>query len=71
MKLIVKHHKTEIVIEDDGLRTDTNYNLITPSLNPLYADITPKTLTISNPTASDKPYDGTTAAVISGTLVCI
>jgi hypothetical protein len=28
MKLTVKHYKTEIVIEDDGLRTDTNYNLI-------------------------------------------
>ena len=28
MKLTVKHNKTEIVIEYDGLRTDTNYNLI-------------------------------------------
>jgi hypothetical protein len=28
MKLTVKHQKTEIIIEDDGLRTDTNYNLI-------------------------------------------
>ena len=28
MKLTVKHEKTEIVVEDDGLRTDTNYNLI-------------------------------------------
>ena len=32
----------------------TNYNLITPSLNPLYADITPKPLTISNAVASNK-----------------
>ena len=28
MKLTVKHRETEIIIEDDGLRTDTNYNLI-------------------------------------------
>ena len=28
MKITVKHEKTEIIIEDDGLRTDTNYNLI-------------------------------------------
>jgi hypothetical protein len=29
MKLTVKHHKTEIVIEDpEVLRTDSNYNLI-------------------------------------------
>ena len=47
----------------------TNYNLITPSLDNLYADITPKPLTIINLSASDKTYDGTTDAIISGTLV--
>jgi transcriptional regulator of NAD metabolism len=28
MKITVKHEKTEIIIQDEGLRTDTNYNLI-------------------------------------------
>jgi len=28
MKITVKHEKTEITISDEGLRTDTNFNLI-------------------------------------------
>jgi transcriptional regulator of NAD metabolism len=28
MKITVKHEKTEIIIQDEGLRTDTNFNLI-------------------------------------------
>lgn len=28
MKIRVKHKETEFIVEDDGLRTDTNYNLI-------------------------------------------
>jgi hypothetical protein len=28
MKIRVKHKETEIVVEDDMQRTDTNYNLI-------------------------------------------
>jgi transcriptional regulator of NAD metabolism len=28
MKIRVKHGSTEVVVEDDGLRTDTNYGLI-------------------------------------------
>ena len=28
MKIRVKHKETEFVIEDDGIRTDTNNNLI-------------------------------------------
>ena len=46
-----------------------NYSLVQPDTSSLYANITPKPLTISNPTASNKVYDGTTNATISGTLV--
>jgi len=28
MKITVKHEKTEIIVQDEGLRTDTNFNLI-------------------------------------------
>ena len=28
MKIRVKHKETELIVEDDGLRTDTNYGLI-------------------------------------------
>jgi hypothetical protein len=28
MKIRVKHKETELIVEDDGLRTDTNYALI-------------------------------------------
>jgi len=28
MIIRVKHKETEIIVEDDGLRTDTNYGLI-------------------------------------------
>ena len=28
MIIRVKHNHTEVVVEDDGLRTDTNYSLI-------------------------------------------
>jgi hypothetical protein len=28
MKIIVKHKETEFIVEDDGVRTDTNNNLI-------------------------------------------
>lgn len=28
MKIRVKHKETEFIVEDDGLRTDTNNNLI-------------------------------------------
>jgi hypothetical protein len=28
MKIRVKHLQTEIIVEDDGVRTDTNNNLI-------------------------------------------
>lgn len=28
MIIRVKHNHTEVIIEDDGLRTDTNYSLI-------------------------------------------
>jgi hypothetical protein len=28
MKIRVKHKETEFIVEDDGLRTDTNHNLI-------------------------------------------
>jgi hypothetical protein len=28
MKIRVKHKETEVIVEDDGLRTDTNSNLI-------------------------------------------
>ena len=28
MKIRVKHKETEFIVEDDGLRTDTNYGLI-------------------------------------------
>jgi transcriptional regulator of NAD metabolism len=28
MKIRVKHKETEVIVEDDGLRIDTNYNLI-------------------------------------------
>jgi transcriptional regulator of NAD metabolism len=28
MKIRVTHKETEVIIEDDGQRTDTNYNLI-------------------------------------------
>jgi hypothetical protein len=28
MIIRVKHNHTEVIVEDDGLRTDTNYNLI-------------------------------------------
>lgn len=28
MKIRVKHKETEFIVEDDGLRTDTNYTLI-------------------------------------------
>jgi transcriptional regulator of NAD metabolism len=28
MKIIVKHKDTEIIVEDECKRTDTNYNLI-------------------------------------------
>ncbi|UPT71110.1 MAG: YDG domain-containing protein [Flavobacterium sp. JAD_PAG50586_2] len=45
-----------------------NYNLIQPVINGLTADIFPKELTVSNPIASDKVYDGNTDAVVSGTL---
>ncbi|MFB9088587.1 YDG domain-containing protein, partial [Flavobacterium paronense] len=45
-----------------------NYNLVQPSVS-LTADITPRPLTISNPLADNKVYDGTTDATISGTLV--
>ncbi|MFZ4106443.1 beta strand repeat-containing protein, partial [Flavobacterium sp.] len=47
----------------------TNYTLVQPDTTSLTATITPKPLTISNPIASNKEYDGTTAATISGTLV--
>jgi len=46
-----------------------NYNLIQPNTSGLTASITPKALTISNPIAYNKVYDGTTVAVVSGTLV--
>ncbi len=46
-----------------------NYSLIQPNTSGLTASITPKPLTISNPIANNKEYDGTTAATISGTLV--
>ena len=47
----------------------TNYNLVQPDTTSLTANITPKQLTILNPVASNKEFDGTTAATISGTLV--
>ena len=28
MKIRVKHKETELIVEDDGLRTDTSYGLI-------------------------------------------
>jgi len=28
MKIRVKHKETELIVQDDGLRTDTNYGLI-------------------------------------------
>ena len=28
MIIRVKHNHTEVIVEDDGLRTDTNYSLI-------------------------------------------
>lgn len=43
-----------------------NYVLQQPT--GLSANINKKSLTITNPVANDKPYDGTTAATISGTL---
>ncbi len=46
-----------------------NYALVQPNTASLTANITPKQLTILNPIASNKVYDGTTAATISGTLV--
>jgi len=45
-----------------------NYNLVQPTVNGLTADIYPKELTVTGATASDKVYDGTTAAVVIGTL---
>ena len=42
-----------------------NYNLTQPSA--LSADITPKALSITGVSASNKVYDGTTAAVLTGT----
>ena len=47
----------------------TNYNLVQPNTSSLTANITPKALTIFNPIAINKVYDGTTAAVVSGTLI--
>ena len=47
----------------------TNYTLVQPDTTSLTANITPKQLTILNPVASNKEFDGTTAATISGTLV--
>ncbi|HEY9002984.1 MAG TPA: MBG domain-containing protein [Mucilaginibacter sp.] len=44
----------------------SNYTLVQPTA--LTANITQDTLTISNPVANNKPFDGTTAATISGTL---
>jgi hypothetical protein len=43
-----------------------NYTLALPSLS---ANITPATLTVSGLTASNKVYDGTTAATVTGTPV--
>lgn len=45
----------------------SNYTLTQPT--GLTANITPKSLTISGATANNKPYDGSTTATISGTLV--
>jgi len=28
MKIRIKHNHTEVIVEDDGLRTDTNFSLI-------------------------------------------
>lgn len=46
----------------------SNYTLTQPVVDGLTADIFPKELTVTNPIASDKVYDGNTDAVVSGTL---
>ena len=52
-----------------GIASDIeNYTLVQPVVDGLTADIYPKELTISNPTASDKIFDGNTDAVVTGTL---
>jgi len=49
--------------------TDTaNYILVQPVVDGLTADIYPKALTVSNPLALDKVFDGNTDAVVTGTL---
>lgn len=44
----------------------SSYTLTQPTM--LSADITPKQLTITSAVAQNKPYDGTTNAVVTGTL---